>query len=65
MQVACLLVPNFLVALARRDTPSLRGRAVIVGGSPEEHAQVTACSEEAATAGVVVGTTLRKALALC
>jgi nucleotidyltransferase/DNA polymerase involved in DNA repair len=65
MDVACLLVPNFLVALARRDIPSLRGRAVIVGGSPEEHAQVTACSEEAAKASVVVGTTLRKALALC
>jgi nucleotidyltransferase/DNA polymerase involved in DNA repair len=65
MDVACLLVPNFLVALARRDTPSLRTRAVIVGGSPEEHAQVTACSDEAAKAGVTVGTTLRRALALC
>ncbi len=65
MDVACLVVPNFLVALARRDTPALRGRAVVVGGSPEEHAQVTACSEEAAAAGVTVGTTLRRALALC
>ncbi len=65
MEVACLSVPNFLVALARRDNPVLRGKAVIVGGSPEEHAQVTACSDEAAAAGVTVGTTLRRALALC
>lgn len=65
MDVACLLVPNFLVALARRDSPGLAGRPVVVGGSPEEHAQVTACSTEAAAAGVTVGTTLRRALALC
>ena len=65
MKVACLLIPNFLVALARRERPELAGRAVVVGGSPEEHAQVTACSEEAAAAGVNIGTTLRRALALC
>lgn len=65
MDVACLFVANFLVALARRDNPHLAGRPVVVGGSPEEHAQVTACSPEAAAAGVTVGTTLRRALALC
>jgi nucleotidyltransferase/DNA polymerase involved in DNA repair len=63
--VACLRVPDFLVALARRDSPSLRRRAVVIGGSPEEHAQVTACSREVAEAGVTVGMTLRRALALC
>jgi len=65
MDVACLIVPNFLVALARREHPELAKRAVIVGGAPEEHAVVTACSPEAAAAGVTVGTTLRRALALC
>jgi DNA polymerase IV len=65
MQSACLLVPDFLVALARRDAPELRGRPVVIGGSPDEHAQVTACSREAAAAGVAIGTTLRRALALC
>ncbi len=65
MQVACLLVADFLVALARRDDPSLRGQPVIVGGSPEEHAAVVACSPEAVAAGVGIGTTLRRALALC
>ncbi len=65
MKVACLLVADFLVALARRDDASLRGRPVIIGGSPEEHAAVVACSPEAVAAGVGIGTTLRRALALC
>jgi DNA polymerase-4/protein ImuB len=65
MDVACLVVPGFLVALARREHPELARRAVIVGGAPEEHAAVTACSPEAMAAGVTVGTTLRRALALC
>ena len=65
MDTGCLLIPNYPIAIARRDNPPLRGRAVVVGGSPEEHAAVTACSEEAAAAGVTVGTTLRRALALC
>lgn len=65
MDVACLVVPDFLVALARREHPELAGRAVIVGGAPEEHAAVTACSPEAAADGVTIGTTLRRALALC
>ncbi|MEP7215092.1 MAG: hypothetical protein ABI782_02505 [Anaerolineaceae bacterium] len=65
MDTGCLLVPNFPIAIARRDNPQLRGRAVVVGGSPEEHAAVTVCSEEAAAAGVTVGITLRRALALC
>ncbi|MEO6398809.1 MAG: hypothetical protein ABIP13_10115 [Tepidiformaceae bacterium] len=65
MDTGCLLVPNFAIALARRDNPQLRGRAVVVGGSPEEYAAVTACSEEAAASGVTIGATLRRALALC
>lgn len=65
MDVACLQVPNFLIALARRDHPELTGRPIVAGGAPEEHAQVTACSAEAAAAGVTIGTTLRRALALC
>ncbi|MCZ2111437.1 MAG: hypothetical protein LC118_18045 [Dehalococcoidia bacterium] len=65
MNVACLLVPNFLVALTRRDRPELTRRPIVIGGSPEEHARVTACSDEAAVKGVNVGATLRRALALC
>ncbi|OAI39526.1 hypothetical protein AYO38_01415 [bacterium SCGC AG-212-C10] len=65
MDVACLFVPDFLIALARRDDPRLVGRPVVVGGSPEEHSQVRACSREAAAVGVIPGMTLRRALALC
>lgn len=65
MDVACLQVPNFLVALARREHPELARRPIVVGGAPEEHARVTACSNEAEAAGVTIGTTLRRALALC
>ncbi len=65
MDAGCLFIRDFLVALARREQPTLRGRAVVIGGSPDEHAEVKACSREAAEAGVAVGTTLRRALALC
>ncbi len=65
MDVACLQVPNFLVALARREHPDLAGRPIVVGGAPEEHSRVTACSPEATAAGIAIGTTLRRALALC
>ncbi len=65
MEVACLVIPDFPVALARRDDRALRHQPIVVGGSPEEHAQVRACSQEARAAGVTTGTTLRRALALC
>ena len=65
MDVACLLIADFLVAIARRDNPLLRGRPVVIGGAPEEHAAVRACSREALREGVTIGTTLRKALSLC
>lgn len=63
--IACLLVPDYLVALARRARPDLRNTPVVVGGAPAEHAEVRACSREAAAAGVLPGMTLRRALALC
>lgn len=65
MKVACLIVPGFLVALARRDDPRLARRPLVIGGSPGEHGSVRACSVEAAAAGVVPGMALRRALALC
>ncbi len=65
MNVACLVIPGFPVALVRRDTPRLRGRPVIIGSSPGAQAQVTACSQEAVKAGVSIGMTLPRALSLC
>ncbi|GAB4325039.1 MAG: DNA polymerase IV [Dehalococcoidia bacterium] len=65
MKVACLVVPAFLVALARRDDPRLARRPIVIGGSPQEHGSVRACSGEAADDGVVPGMALRRALALC
>ncbi len=65
MDVACLYVDEFAIALARREDPALRGRAVVVGGSPDDHAAVTGSSREAAEAGVAIGMPLRRALALC
>jgi nucleotidyltransferase/DNA polymerase involved in DNA repair len=65
MDITCLLVPNFPIALARRDYPGLRGKPVVVGDSPEEHTRVTTCSAEAAALGITVGMPLRQALAHC
>lgn len=65
MDIACIQVPWFAIAVARREHPQLAGRPVVVGGAPEEHAEVTACSAEAMAAGVVPGMSLRRALALC
>lgn len=65
MDFACIQVPWFGIAIARRENPRLGGRPVVVGGSPEEHAEVTACSSEAMAAGVTPGMSLRRALALC
>jgi len=65
MDFACIQVPWFAIAVARRENPQLAGRPVVVGGAPEEHAEVTACSPEAMAAGVAPGMSLRRALALC
>lgn len=65
MEVACLYVEDFAVALARREQPRLRKMPVVVGGAPEDHAAVTGCSREAIEAGVAIGMPLRRALALC
>src|SRR2546425_11135562 len=64
-RVACVLVPDFAVAVERLDRPELAGRPVVVGGAPEERKAVLACSAEARARGVRVGIPLRDALARC
>ena len=65
MRVACVVVPHFLVAVEQLHEPALRGRPVVVGGSPEERKQVLDCSVEAMARGVHPGMSLREALSRC
>ena len=65
MRVACVVVPHFRVEIERLHEPSLRGRAVVVGGLPEERKEVLDCSPEAMARGVRPGMSLREALSRC
>ncbi len=42
----------FYAAIEQRDQPELRGRAVIVGGSPDRRGVVASCSYEARQFGL-------------
>ena len=65
MRVACVVVPHFQVEVERLDQLALRGRAVVVGGAPEERREVVDCSPEAMARGVRAGMPLREALSRC
>ena len=65
MRVACVVVPHFAVAVERLRDPSLRGRPVVVGGTPDERKAVVDCSVEAMGRGVRPGMTLREAFSRC
>lgn len=64
MEVACLLVPDFAVAVARRDHPEVGDRPLIVATAGETP-RVRACCPRTARAGVGEGMVLRRALSLC
>ncbi len=55
----------FFAAVEQRDRPELRGRPVIVGGSPEHRGVVSTCSYEARPYGVHSAMPTRSALRLC
>ena len=65
MRIACILIPHFPVAVERRRDPSLRGRPLVIGETPDQRKAVLDCSPEAEAQGVRVGMPLRPALALC
>ena len=55
----------FFVSVERRLDPSLRGRAVVIGGDGAGHGFVAAASAEARQAGVRAGLPLAQARRLC
>ncbi len=55
----------FYASIEQRDHPELRGRAVIVGGSPEKRGVVASCSYEARQFGIHSAMPSRTAFRLC
>ena len=55
----------FFASIEERDRPELRGKAVIVGGSPQRRGVVSTCSYEARKYGVHSAMPSRTALRLC
>lgn len=55
----------FFASVEQHDRPELRGKPVIVGGSPEGRGVVSTCSYEARKFGVHSAMPMKKALSLC
>jgi protein ImuB len=64
-RIACLLVPDLLVAAELRAHPELRGQPLVVASGPDPRAEVVAVSTEAARAGVRTLCSVAQARSLC
>src|SRR5258708_9338387 len=55
----------YYAAIEQQDHPELRGRAVIIGGSPDRRGVVASCSYEARQFGIHSAMPSRTAFRLC
>jgi len=65
MRILCLFIPHFALQVEERDSSTLKGRLVIIGGLPHERKKVYDASPRAIRRGVRVGISLRHAYSLC
>lgn len=64
-RIACLLVPDLLVAAELRAHPELRGEPLAIASGPDSRAEVVAVSGEATRAGVRPLCSVAQARSLC
>lgn len=64
-RIACVLIPDFPVAVERFDLASLAGLPVVVGGGLEQRQEVLSCSDEARAYNIHEGLPLRSVIARC
>jgi DNA polymerase-4 len=65
MRILCLFIPHFPLQVEERDSSTLKGKLVIIGGLPHERKAVYDASLQALERRVKIGMSLRHAYSLC